>query len=774
MKLAVSIVGHWRRNHGGRFLEFVPGGGLQLLDVEHDRVERVSEILGIIACQHLTPHPARINVALKSADRSPDDSRMLPSPALSEDGSISDGSQLPSIPEDIFDRPMPPPHSPEKHASSPRSFLSMKPLQENADCSEKFEVPALKDINPQDEAPPKPKSKGVHLRELDGNKALPPRKRFRTHSSSPPSCKVTISKKSNDNYSTGDVLFAGPAARDHKGNLLLSHWIRRFCKPPQSPRYLAQQLFFLWSELDARFREPKTSDLDGSTVWIELGPKLVIERLSLLIQATMNQAIEQKKKKNNNKLDVLSTACKLKVYRVAVLDLDLAARNMCHGQNWIMVRSPEPVVLSVDDVILGTSTHAGNLKFLHHLDVYLPRFERCTSLGGSLDLIRKIITAWRKRTKGSGRFVAPSQVETVFSFADDELTVTLGIVRLLKAMRYPVTTPFSSPNVYLGEFWTSQRATKLNIVYHNQCMEHIQAFSAASAEEDKTCRATSEESVAMQVVNATIACDSKAQFKIFDGKSKVWKKLTTEEAVKSTSIVLLLKTCFGDDHSSSFDILGPKTKPVLGSMPDDQDVAERGTEKQPNPFGIKLTTDDASHGRSGAQCPIPTPLVLSPMKSMDLVKSFDPPTKSFIRSADNSLPSRVGMTSPTAVSPTKSFVTMIHPATNPTQCMQPIARRPLPRHPGMFHYNGPPALVPSGPVPVGPKMTPVFHPSMPLRQTMRPTMHPGLFRGVFPGTPHPGMHRGAPTTLKGQQEGNRTLVWVPMSVPCKPRNAGAL
>ena len=70
-------------------------------------------------------------------------------------------------------------------------------------------------------------------------------------------------------------------------------------------------------------------------------------------------------------------------------------------------------------------------------------------------------------------------------------------------------------------------------------------------------------------------------------------------------------------------------------------------------------------------------------------------------------------------------------------------------------------------------MTPVFHPSMPLRQTMRPTMHPGLFRGVFAGAPHPGMHRDAPTTLKGQQEDNRTLVWVPMSVPCKPRNAGA-
>jgi hypothetical protein len=131
------------------------------------------------------------------------------------------------------------------------------------------------------------------------------------------------------------------------------------------------------------------SSIDGSSIWVELQEQVVVERTSVLIVRYSTR----RRTAVWYVLDLTFNEPKI-MQEVQILKIDVESFQIHPGNDRILLESSDWEHLGINDVILGKcdgrETHCGNLKFLHHMDDYMPKYER-TTVGAKLTLIRQMI-----------------------------------------------------------------------------------------------------------------------------------------------------------------------------------------------------------------------------------------------------------------------------------------------------------------------------------------------------------------------------------------------
>jgi hypothetical protein len=576
-------------------------------------------------------------------------------------------------------------------------------------------------------------------------------------------------------FTNNDILFVGAWARDHKGNMILKDWVTRFCthfKAYSKIKFYAKQVVSLFQTLSSRFLETKVSSLDGSSVWIELQEQVVIERISIVIHNLL-------KAKKDGMLLELSFNEPKKMQEVQILKIDIESFQTRPGNDRIWLELSEFDHLKINDVILGKydgrETHCGNLKFLHHMDDYMTKYERTTTVEGKLTLIRQMIASWKKHVATTGRFVVSNGDAFSIVEADDELTLMLGVAGMAQEMIRPI--PLGAPDIYLGEKWTIQRTHTRNLEFHRLLASNMKAYGVVAKINTRHQRIAEELSIAGDIVRK-MCWDSypkgpfKGGFKVFDTKVKDWVTVSVEEAIRRTLILLRLKEyfsivaadqhvqgglvqdcCVGDAKVTFLD--GSRCTSSWQSM-----LTEGSSPASPN-----------SKIRAGAKRRIPSPmqatLLASPKRSLNtsslLYSELWSPT----------------MMSPIASSPVKSFAPANStPSSRLASIPHPVARYHV-SQPGLVPTRYPNNCISLQYATVCP--TPTSHLSnerlLPLQfHNSRIQLPNPRNIGFWPSEPnnndfltHSHIHRtpvnhptGSPFIIPTR---NDQLVWVPFSVP---------
>jgi hypothetical protein len=651
-KLASSIVRHWIGKQGGRFVDNDPTGEVKTLTDEPGIAIKVGVLLRSVVrtsnatllshAQGIPPpiHSSQSQDATSSSLSSSDQS-LLDHIHDKEPKAFGKNALLPLIPHDIFDQPMPelsPHNSPRRSQDRhPRVPLNTKSPERDAEIMESRQRSAVatvtscrKAIRNSDEhdlmtpkidnttESKKQSIKPIHTlnetqkRQTPDPTLLPPKKRLKKSVSFDLAAKSPMNKfqpsasemePTRDHqceipsYTTNDVLFAGKWARDHKGNLLLNEWTARFCKRfnAQSNRNeIARQIVTLFKNLAGRFLEAKRSPLDGKTIWVDLEDNVAIERTSVLI-GTM---VINKKPGYPRTLDESpddGTVDLKRLQNVKILKMDIKSYQICRGNDFIKLESKDNDQLWINDVMLGSQggreTHYGNLKFFHHIDDYGPKYERATTIGGKLNVIRQIISTWKKNFAKDIRFVV--RHGNVYSIveADDELTVFLGVAEMIKEIIRPI--PNGSHDIHLGDKWTIQRTHQRNREYYKLITSNLSAFGAVPT---SASLIREELAIAGNVIRK--ACwksyptgPFKGDFKVFDTTAQDWVLVSLEEAVKRTLVLMRLKAHFSG-ISTKTDDSAALSKSELGQH----------IEARTSPHGLPSTN------RPGATRPAPSPL----------------------------------------------------------------------------------------------------------------------------------------------------------------------
>ncbi|KAI2507218.1 hypothetical protein MHU86_7175 [Fragilaria crotonensis] len=652
---------------------------------------------------------------------------------------------LPTIPQDIFDQPM----QELSHHSSPRRSqdshpkvsLNVKPLKRTAERMDGLQQshvstitsPANKAIsngdendlltpkinNTTDSKQPAIRSSQA-LNESENRpthdpKLLPATKRRKKcvafdRDTMPPRNNSHYSKSEMEptpfppssghtcdihSYTTNDVLFAGKWARNHKGNMLLNEWTARFCKRlnAQSDRKeIAKQIVTLFKTLAGRFLEAKRSSLEGQSSWDDIEDSVAIERTSVLIQ----KMVIDKKLGNPTSLDASrgdGTIDLKRPQKVKILKMDLKSHQICLGNDMINLESTDNDQLWINDVMLGPQdgreTHYGNLKFFHHIDDYAPKFERSTTVGGRLNVIRLIISSWKKHVAKDSRFVVRNGDVYSIVGADDELTVFLGVAEMIKEIIRPI--PAGSHDIHLGDKWTIQRTNLRNREYYKLIASNMSAFSGVSTSQSLILE---ELNIAGDVIRK--ACwksyptsPFQGGFKAFDTTLQDWVLLSVEEAVKRTLVLLRLKSHFSGnpaktDNRAAFSQSDPAhhSKALL--------AISAGSEQECKQNNIIPPRRQRLSKRSGATRPVPNPVkasrLASPKGGTNLASLLQSEIWSPIESPEEVENCRP--TTPVSPIPTKLLVTDVSTtrAVGMTSLMHPVAR----------HFTTQPGLVPEG------------------------------------------------------------------------------
>ena len=867
--LASSIVRHWIGNQGGRFIHVTASGEAQQLTDEPSAAAKVAALIHKVLSRaaeesaHLTRNVTPLSQITDAISTSSPFGHSLGEIHEVEEPKKHAQLLLPMIPQDIFVQPLPP-SSPQKSPRHSLRSINMKPLQQNIEIVQKLEfrgIPikkslAKKSVTGSVEAslstPKTDNTSGKKKRAARSKTVLPLRKRFKKSvsvdtSTNPPSngtndelqrpaCAPlpappsTLQVPHTKHYTKSDVLFAGAWTRDHKGNVCLNEWMSRFCKNVKARdtiEPIAKKMVSLFKTLSSRFLEAKTSSLDGSTVWVELEEQVVSERITACIQNLLDEKEKEKTSLGLPGACLLPGACSEKLKRkqkVQILRIDFGLRQIRPGNDFIMLESTVSGHLSTDDVILGEhdgrETHCGNLKFLHHVDNYIPKYERAMSMGSKLGMIRKIINAWKKLVEHEVRFIVPNG--DVFSIveAHDELTVLLGVAKMIQKLLQPI--PYRSPEIYLGDQWTIQRAHRRNSEYHKLLSSNMKAYGVVAKIQTQPERFVEELSLAGNIVReigweAYPTGPFKGGFKVFDTKKQGWTLVSVEDAVKKTLILLRLKAYFSEGSNYKFVFDGPN--PNLRHVEKTKAVS---TESKPRPLpeymSVMLVVPPAnstertvkhaacvqavltpaaprtplkSNTRSGAKSPwdLLEALLDSPKGSPSSLSLLQADLWSPTTSPEKGACLGVHLVMSPPASPTKSLVRQITstPHAGPTSITQPIARRSA-AQPGLvpsMRPNSPPTWVPRGALPQmysNGFVAPPFHssgfvpPQLHSNGFMPPQLHNNGYmpqqlhtHGFVPPQFHrlapPPMHRPHLFPVRGPDQ---QLVWVPFSVPFTP------
>lgn len=714
-KVAASIVRHWIANQGGRFMDISPSGDEHNLTDESTSVQKVAALISSIAVdassrlvQRITPlsHVNRLPDDVISTS-SPLNHSLGHIQEDEEPKTLEKEILLPMIPQDIFDQPMLP-ISPHKPPNVPpglprRVSLHRKPLEQHSELVTKLQSrgiplklsPTSKPCTDSRDAELlTPRTDNTSQRKTGPNNKtnksqekmkratcdvtlLPLRKRFKRCVSFNSSTKLlqnpiasnlelgvvdklsrvstsTVQECDVNAFTSNDILFVGAWARDHGGNMLLKDWVNRFCKNIKGYskiKFHAMQVVSLFQALSSRFLEPKVSFIDGSSIWVELQEQVVVERISVLIQNVLN-------KKNDGSVGMLldlTFKVPTRIREVQILKIDVESSQTRPGNDTILLESSDFEHLGINDVILGKydgrETHCGNLKFLHHMDAYMPKYERTMTVGGKLTLIRQMIGRWKAHVAATGRFLVGNG--RVFSIveADDELTMFLGVAGMVKEMTIPI--PLGTSDIYLGGKWTIQRLHRRNLEYHRLLERNMKAYGVVAKVTTRDKRIVEELSIAGGIVRK-MCWESypngpfKGGFKVFDTKVKDWVLVSVEEAVRRTLILLRLKQYFSvvaadnasngllpdcrADYAKKTLLQGSRSLAMLNCVSSSQSML---TEVASPVFFPK------------SERPIPSPMQITLLSS----PKRSPNTSSLLQ-AELWSPT---MTSPLAASPVKSF-----------------------------------------------------------------------------------------------------------------------
>jgi hypothetical protein len=584
ISLAISRI--WINGYRGRFLELTDNGTPQEL-TERDRINgALYEILYKIVSQE-APQSDWID-----RDMTPVRVSGTPHTSLQDTNEASpcnhslqgaiDASPLPMITEDIFDdndyHGKGPPSIPLENSASPRRVsLNMKPLEHDV-TEEEFELidffgtvpspPMLHESSDTQRPSKRLKTHGRHNESSTTNKTQPASPR--RDKKEDPDCMIR-------EYSSHDVLFGGSRVRDHPGNQCIMRWLATFTKTASNVqtiddiRTTARRVSVLWKELGARFLQPKTLVSDGSTVWIELGSNVIVERLSVMIKSVLNSRGQGF---DNTSLHLLSDVCEQALQRsqkLMVLKGDMETGRLYNGDDFIMVESSETLTtLGSKDVIFGLKEqgeHFGNLRFLHHMEQYIPNFERTGNFTQKLEVILQIMSSWRVKVNGCGRFFAPIGHRDAPLFSRVEQTngliVLLGVARMVKHLVLPVKEAVHVSKVYLGQDWTIYRDQPGNYHYCRAVFACQPLFSDISRQiKNQERRMALETEMATMVVESQTKASARF-FRVVDMDKKVWMPISREESVKRTIISLRLKAFFTGAESHHFFLEGMNPRSAL-------------------------------------------------------------------------------------------------------------------------------------------------------------------------------------------------------------------
>ena len=853
-KLASSIVRHWIGNHGGRFLDIDHSGEAQTLTDEPRLAIKVGALLRSIQSLPMPEEPCfRAQYTNTHDGESPSQDATISSlsPFDHSLGHIDDEEPkifdknvlLPMIPHDIFDQSMPesPPHGSQRQ----RISLNMKPLERNTEIMESLKLRGIVTIaspenkllrssdgnellTPKIDNTTETKKQGIGAKEAQKEdkepptrdpEMSPPKKRLKKsvafdddtkpprNQSQPIASAITptlspllTSQESGINtFTNNDVVFAGMRARNHKGNMLFNEWMTRFCKrinAQSNITEIARRIVALFTKLATRFLEAKKSPLEGQTTWVELGEPVVVERTSVLIQ----KLLSEKKIGNRSNLDVSNGDCStiLKSARkVHILKIDLKLYQIRIGNDCIKLESNDHDQLWTNDVMLGQhdgrETHYGNLKFFHHIDDFLPKYERATTVGGKLNVIRQIISAWKRQVAKEVRFIVRNGDVYSIVGADDELTVFLGVGEMIQEIMRPI--PLGSSDIYLGDKWTIQRTHQRNREYFKRITSNMAAFSEASTITSYQRRTLEELNIAGDVIR-TVCWESyptgrfRGGLKVFDTKLQDWVLVSVEEAVKRTLVMLRLKAYFSGIPARAIDPEGPNNDGGAANLPAElaQHIAalvviSPRPEVKHTPNQTAPPTSKSSNKRPGATRPIPSPLRAalraSPKGSINFASLLQSELWSPTESPEKSEYCRRPMT-PISPVPSKFLVADI-PSTRAaalTSVVHPIALHSM-TQPGLvseaiFHplHSWVPTSCDAKIIPESPQIDnehhlhPFFHggfipqhPNSTAFWPPHPSRNDGLFEYPMPRNPgHMAQSFPVPNP-------NHRMVWLPISSP---------